>query len=285
MIMNRVPLYTVSGAVIGFVPGQGVSLQVQNPSGDPVGAGVRFHHATGEFEIHLPAGSYRLKAFSQAGEQQVRCDVRITVEKGLTQLQLALQPAVSIPIHAHVEDRAQDAGQSARSRGFVPAQGANELPPVSVHLIATDPGGQDVYSVNSGTRGNRTLSLRSVEPGRYTAEISAYGGWYVQSAECGNTNLLADLVVTAGNSCTMELALRNNGGTLSAKVDSSATTGMAVLAPARGRGAPRTAHFYTTEAEKLASINIGAIVPGDYLLFAFDNPAGVEYSNPKVLRS
>ncbi len=42
MVMNRVPLYTVSGVVIGFVPGQGVSLQVQNSSGDYVGAGVRF---------------------------------------------------------------------------------------------------------------------------------------------------------------------------------------------------------------------------------------------------
>ena len=286
MVMNRVPLYTVSGTVIGFLPGQGASLQVQDSSGDYISAGVRFHHATGEFEVHLPAGSYRLKAFSQAGEQQVRSDVRITVEKDLTQLQLALQPAVSIPIHARMEDRAQDAVQSAQSRGFVTGRAANELPPVSIHLIASDPGGQDVYSVNKGARDNRTLSLPSIEPGRYTADFSPYGGWYVESAQCGNTNLLTDeLVVTSGSPCTLELTLRNDGGMLSAKIDSSTTVGMAVLAPVRGRVPPRTGHFFTTPDEKTASISMGGIAPGEYLLFAFDNPEGVEYSNPEVLRS
>ncbi len=55
LVMNRVPLYVVSGMVTGVPPGRGVSLQVQNASGDYVGAGVRFHHDTGVFEIHLPA--------------------------------------------------------------------------------------------------------------------------------------------------------------------------------------------------------------------------------------
>ncbi len=287
MVLNRVPLHVVSGAVIGPQPGQRVSLQVQNSSGDFVDAAVQFHHDTGEFEIHLPAGSYRLKAFSQAGEQQMRSEVRITVEKDLTQLQLALQPAVSIPIHAHIEDRSQDTAQSGRSRGFVLSRDAYDSPPVSVHLIAADPGGADVYSVNSGTQGNRTLSLRAVEPGRYTAEISPYGGWYVESAQCGNTNLLTeDLVVTAGNSCSMELSLRNDGGTLSAKVNSSAAgSGMALLVSARGRGAPRSVPFYTSDASRPAHIGMSGIAPGEYLLYAFDNPDGVEYSNPEVLRS
>ena len=81
MVMSVVPLYTVSGLVTGFSPGQGVSIQVQNSSGDSVSVGVGFHEATGEFEVRLPAGTYHLKAFSQASEQrQLRSDVRITVE-------------------------------------------------------------------------------------------------------------------------------------------------------------------------------------------------------------
>lgn len=288
MVMNPVPLYTVSGLVTGFFPGQGVSVQVQNSSGDSVGAAVSFHQATGEFQTHLPAGSYRLKAFSQAGEQQLRSDARITVEKDLTQLQIALQPAVSIPIHARMEDRSQDAGQSANSRGFVPARGANEMPPVSVHLIASDPGGSDVYAVNSGTQGNRTLSLRSVDPGRYTAEISPYGGWYVDSAQCGNANLLSeDLVVSAGTSCTLELSLRNDGGTLRAQVEGSNSTGsgLALLVPARGRRGVRPMPFYSSDPASPPQVGLSGIAPGDYLLYAFDTPDGVEYSNPEVLRS
>ncbi len=288
MVMNRVPLYTVSGIVVGAVPDRGVSVQVQNSSGDFVAAGVRFHRASGEFETHLPAGSYRLKAYSQAGEQQLRSEVRITVEKDLTQLQLALQPAVSIPIRARMDDRAQNSGQSATSRAFVWARDRSDSTPVSVHLIASEPGVPDAYSANGGTQGNRTLSLRSIEPGRYSAEFSPYGGWYVESAQCGNTNLLTEqLVVTAGTSCTLELTLRNDGGTLNATVDAgkSQGPGMALLVPARGLSTPRPLHFYTSDPSRPAQINADGLAPGEYLLFAFDNPEGVAYSDPEVLRS
>lgn len=288
MVMNRVPLYTVSGIVVGTPPERGVSIQVQNSSGDFVAAGVRFHRATGEFETHLPAGRYRLKAYSQLGEQQLRSDVRITVEKDLTQLQLALQPAVSIPIHARMDDRAQNSAQSEMSRAFAGGRGTYDAAPVSVHLIATEPGVPDAYSANGGTQGNRTLILRSVEPGRYAAEFSPYGGWYVESAQCGNTNLLMEeLVVTTGTSCTLELTLRNDGGTLNASVEGakSAGPGAALLVPARGRSTPHPLHFYTPDPGRPAQINAGGLAPGEYLLFAFDNPEGVEYSNPEVLRS
>jgi hypothetical protein len=288
MVMNRVPLYTVSGIVVGSVSDKGVSVQVQNSSGDFVAAGVRFHRATGEFETQLPAGTYRLKAYSQVGEQQLRCDVRITVEKNLTQLQLALQPAVSIPIHARMDDRAQNSAQSTRSRGFAGARGTDDLPPVSIHLIATEPGAPDAYSTNRGTQGNRTLSLRSIEPGRYNAEFSPYGGWYVESAQCGNTNLLTEeLVITAGTSCTLELTLRNDGGILNGTVEGakSAGPGMALLVPVRGRSTPRPLHFYTSDPARPAQINADGVAPGEYLLFAFDNAEGVEYLNPEILRS
>lgn len=288
MVMNRVPLYTISGIVVGAAADKGVSVQVQNSSGDFVAAGVRLHGATGQFETRLPAGSYRLKAYSQVGEQQLRSDVRITVEKDLTQLQLALQPAVSIPIHARMDDRAQNSTQSARSRAIAAARGTDDLPPVSIHLIASEPGMPDAYSANSGTQANRTLSLRSVEPGHYTAEFSPYGGWYVESAQCGNANLLTDeLVVTAGASCTLELTLRNDGGTLNATVEGtkSAGSGMALLVPARGHSTPRPLHFYTSDTARPPQINADGLAPGEYLLFAFDSPEGVEYSNPEVLRS
>ncbi len=287
MVMNRVPLYTVSGIVVGALPDKGVSVQVLNSSGDFVAAGVRFHRATGEFETHLPPGSYRLKAYSQAGEQQLRSDVRLTVEKDLTQLQLALQPAVSIPIHARMDDRAQNSGQSATSRVFVFGRDKNDSLPVSVHLIASEPGLPDAYSINGGTQGNRTLSLPSVEPGRYAAEFSPYGGWYVESAQCGSTDLLTEeLVVTAGTSCMLELTLRNDGGTLNATVEGakSAGPGMALLAPARGRTIPHPLPFDTPGSGKPAQINADGLAPGEYLLYAFDNPEGVEYSNPEVLR-
>lgn len=287
MVMARVPLYTVSGVVTGFAPGQGVALQVQNSSGDMVGVGTRFHHDSGEFEIHLPAGSYRLKAFSHTDGQEMLSMIRVTLEKDLNQIQLALQPAASIPIHARLDDRSQGGSQPGRSRGVILTRDAYDSPPVSVHLISIDPGGSDVYSVNRGTQGNHTLSLSTVEPGRYTVEVSAYGGWYTESAQCGNANLLTeDLVVTAGNSCTLEISLRNDGGTLNAKVEAATSAaGMALLVPARGRTQPRSVRFYTVGGSHEVQMTLDGIAPGDYLLYPFDDPEGVEYSNPEVLRS
>jgi len=261
---------------------------VQNSSGDMVGVGTRFHHDTGEFEIHLPAGSYRLKAISHIEGQQMLSVVRITLEKDLNQIQMALQPAPTIPIHVRLDDRSPGAAQPSRSRNVIVARDAYDSPPLSVHLVSIDPGGSDVYSVNRGSQGNRTVSLSSVEPGRYTAEFSPYGGWYVESAQCGNANLLSDdLVVTAGNPCTLEIGLGNDGGTLSAKVEGAKTAGggTALLVAARGRSTPRSFPFYVPDGSHEAQITLDAIAPGEYLLYPFDDPQGVEYSNPEVLRS
>jgi hypothetical protein len=288
MVMNRVPLYTVSGVAMGFAPGQGVSIQVQNSSGDMVTMGARVRHDSGEFELHLPAGTYRLKAMSHVEGQPLVSVVRITVEKDLNQLQLVLQPAISIPVHARLDDRSQGAAQSGRSRGGILARDAYNSPPLSVHLISLEPGGSDVYSVNRGAQGNYSLALGAVEPGRYAAEVTSYGGWYVDSAQCGNANLLSeDLVVTAGNSCSIEIVLRNDGGTLSAKVEATTDIGpgMALLVPARGRATPRSLPFYVADGAHEAQMSVDGIAPGEYLLYPFDDPTGVEYSNPEVLRS
>jgi hypothetical protein len=287
MVMARAPLYSVSGVVTGFVPGEGVALQVQNSSGDMVGVGTQFRRDTGEFEIHLPAGSYRIKAFSHVDGQEMLSLIRIMLEKDLNQVHLVLQPAAFMPIHARLDDRLQGTSQPGRSRGVIPSRDAFDAPPVSVHLVSIDPGGADVYSVNRGTQGSRTLSVGSVEPGRYTADVSAYGGWYVESAQCGNTNLLSeDLVVTAGNSCTLEISLRNDGGSLNAKVEgASSAAGMALLVPARGRAQPRSIRFYTVGDSHEVQMTLDGIAPGEYLIYPFDDPEGVEYSNPEVLRS
>ena len=43
--------------------------------------------------------------------------------------------------------------------------------------------------------------------------------------------------------------------------------------------------FYVTDGAHEAQMSLNGIPPGDYLLYPFDDPTGVEYSNPEVLRS
>jgi hypothetical protein len=287
LTMNRVPLYAVAGMVSGVVPGQPVSLQVLSPSGDALPVATQFSSETGTFDIRLPAGMYRLRAMGQAGEQQLRADTRISVNKDITQLHLALQPAAIIPIHARMENRAQDSGQRspavlARSIGTE----FGDIPPLSVQLISSEPGGTDAYSIVQETKGNRSLVLQGIEPGRYSTLISPHGGWYVESATCGSTNLLnEDLVIAGGGGCSMELLLRNDSGMISLSVKTSQPNigGMALLVPVRGRAAPRTIPFNSSakSGELWANMNVA---PGEYMVYAFDSIDGIEYSNPEALR-
>jgi hypothetical protein len=294
MVINRVPLFVVSGVVSGTVPNRGFSVQVQNSSGEPVSVGTRLQHDSGRFEMQLPSGTYRLKATSDTGEQHMRAEVRLTVEKDLNQVQLVLQPAVSIPIRVRMDDRGQNLGQGPGAAGryarAISGPAGDAQPPVSVHLMASAMGENDVYSSYMGATGNRVFALRGIDPGRYTADISSYGGWYVESAQCGNTNLMTeDLVVNAGTSCLLEISLRNDYGTLNVSIKSAeqGASGIAVLMPARGRAAPRSMPFFNAgQAKGAAAPNfmLSDIAPGDYLLYAFDSPEAVEFSNPEALR-
>jgi hypothetical protein len=294
LTMNRVPLYAVAGMVSGIQPAQGVTLQVQSPSGDTLPVATQFSSDTGLFDIRLPAGMYRLRAMSQAGEQQLRAELRISVNKDLTQLHLPLQPAATIPIHARMENGAQETVQW-RGAGRR-ADAGDEMPPLSVRLLSTEPGGTDAYSTVKGARGGRSLVILGIEPGRYTAEISPYGGWYVESAQCGNANLLAeDLVITAGGGCSMELSLRNDPGTLSLELkypDEAAATagsGAALLVPTHG-GTPRIVPYYvrTTKSPQgfsaAGTSSSSSVAPGEYTVYAFDDINAVEYLNPEAMR-
>jgi protocatechuate 3,4-dioxygenase beta subunit len=291
MTLSRVPLYTISGLVSGYMPGQAVSLQIQNPVGDAVGVATQFNAETGQFEIRLPAGSYRLRAMSAAGEEQLRADIRIAVSKDLTQLHIPLQPAVAIPIHVRMEDSGTPyaVGRPGGRPGSLPVtRYPNEVPPLSVNLIARDPGGADAYSTVTGTAGSRSLVLRGVEPGRYTVELLPHSAWYVDSAQCGNSNLLTeDLLIAAGESCSLEISLRNDAGTLNGSVKSSGPDdgGTALLVSPHGRVA-KTISFYSPDHSKSTPIefSVGGIPPGEYLLYAFDNLESLEYANPEALQ-
>jgi hypothetical protein len=284
--MNKVPLYSVAGVVSGLPPKQGVSLLVQTPSGDNLPVATQFSSDTGAFDLRLPEGSYRLRAMSQSGEQQLRADLRISVNNDLTQLHLALQPAVIIPIHARLENRAQDSGQRT-SRSTVTRGSDPEIPPVNVQLVSAEPSGNDAYAIVQGNRGNRMLVLQGVEPGRYSAVLSAHSGWYVESATCGNTNLLSeDLVIAGGGGCSMELLLRNDSGMVSVSVKASqpGVSGTAILVPARGRALPQALPFTTASARSPETSASISVAPGEYLVYAFDSSNTIEYSNPEALR-
>ena len=288
--LNEVPVYSISGVISGYTPGQGVGVQVFDQSGVQVPTGVQFSSENGRFDVHaLAAGNYVLKATSSmGGNQPVRAELRLSLTSNVYDLHLALVPESLIPVVVRMESRpssAQDpGGRFRRSSGG---------PPVSVRLVGTGPGTNEAYATYDGRQNQQSLTLRNVEPGRYSAVIDARESWYVESAEYGQTNLLTDDLVVTANSppLPLNIVLRNDSASLTGTVHvpDGMTAPVSVVAIPEGvaKASPRTT-YYSPPRDTNAGISeflLDSLAPGDYLVFAFDHAEGLEYSNPDALQN
>jgi len=276
------PVYHVSGSVAGYAPQQGVGFQFLSPSGDDLSLPIRFNMESGRFDVDsVPSGSYVVKAFSQAGpDQPVRGEAHLNVAAAnVENLHLILGPAMSIPVVVRMESRASS-NQGTGTGGIQEA-------PIAVRLISSDPTTSESYSTAvRGSGGANSVVLQNVEPGKYSVDLIPHGGWYVQSAQYGQTNLLNDdlVVASAGQSYPMEIVLRDDGATLTGTVKTpegpyAQATVVAMLEPA-SKVAAKVAYAF---AENGFTFN--GLAPGEYLIYAFDYAEGIEYSNPDVLQT
>ena len=288
--MNEVPVYSISGVISGYAPNQGVAVQVFDQSGVQVPMGVQFNSENGRFDVRaLAAGNYVLKVTSAMGPNQpVRAELRLNLTSNVYNLHLALAPESSIPVVVRMESRSsstQDPGTRLRH--------SSGGPPVSVRLVGSGPGTNEAYASYDGPQNQQNLTLRNVEPGRYSAVIDARQSWYVESAEYGQTNLLTDdLVLTAGApALPLNIVLRNDSASLTGtvRVPDGMLAQVSVVAIPEGvaKASPRTT-YYSPPRDENAGVSeflLDSLAPGDYLVFAFDHAEGLEYSNPDVLQN
>ena len=273
--MSAVPVYQVSGTVVGHLPDQGVGFAVFTASGDDIFLPINFNMETGTFKIDgAPAGSYIVRAMSQNGLQSTRGETRINVASNLADVRIVLAPSVTIPIVVRTESRVP----SHNATGEVTAGLSSAWNPVSVRLLPTDPNAAEVFSVTERKDGQYVTKLQAVDPGTYTVELMPQPPWYVQSATYGQTNLLLDDVyVASGQSYAMDIVLRDDSANLSATVKSSdGTPGRAIVVvvpQGGGKLPPRVVRGSGNE------FSVYALPPGDYLVFAFDNIDDLEYAN------
>ena len=272
--VSAVPVYQVSGIVSGFLPDEGVGIQVLNSSGDDLPFSSQFSMENGSVHIEsVPAGSYIVRAFAQ-GAQALRAEAKVNVATNVDNLRLALAPAVSIPIVARLDSRA----------GQTTGRWSADRPPISVRLVPIQPMASEVtptFARQNGTASHQVL--QNVDAGSYAVELDPQAPWYVQSASCGQTNLLYDdlYVPAGGQGSPMEIVLRDDSATLSGTVRSSDAVPQAtviVLPQPAIKSAPKIRQVSG------GSFSISGLAPGEYMVFAFDDVGGLEYANPDVLQ-
>jgi hypothetical protein len=272
-------LFEVSGVVTGSAAGQGAILEVMDPSGGSFDLNLRFNPQDGTFTGKLPGGTYVLRA-SERGPRgfSSTASTTFTVGRNLSDIRLALQPALSIPIVVNTDfTRTHD--DSGRPKGMIGKLAPRQY--VSVSASRIDDARSDVYSSMEGP--DRPLqTLRGVEPGVYAVQITPVGPWYVKSATYGQTDLLREeLVVSQGGDVrAIEVVVRDDGGSVSGSVmsDNAPVDAMVLVVPER-----RTAAWQPQYASERGGFRINTLAPGEYLLFAFDSVEGLEYTNREAL--
>ncbi len=286
--LSEVPVFRIAGIITGYVPSQGVALQVLDASGVPVPANVQFSPDNGRFDVRaLPVGEYVLRASSQASPDQVlSAENRLNLSSNLYSLHLALAPSATIPIIVTM-DSASPQQQPQRPRSGVYAGG----PPLSVRLIGATPATTGIYAGLEGQPGKQNLVLRNVDPGRYSVALDARQPWYVASAEYGQTNLLTDdLVISSGSPpVPINVTLRNDAASISCTVHvpEDRTTPVFIVAVSENasKALPRIGGYYPPRDKNAPDQGtvLDALAPGNYTVLAIDRNDGIEYSNPDIL--
>ena len=281
--LSPVPVYHVSGLITGRRPDSIVGLSVYSSAGDPLFLPVQLNSEQGTFSLDsVPAGSYIVKATDSAAGQPWRAEQRLTVSGNLDNVHLALAPAISIPVVIRMQSR----GSGTASGGGSRFRASEEHPPINVSLRPAQPGAAETYAnfdPRAAAAGRTAMALQNVDPDTYTVNLVPQPPWYVQSATYGETNVLSDdITVGAGPSYPLDIVMRDDGASLTINARGVGTAehpaATVVLLPQPPSKLMPPVLGYVTQAYTATGL-----APGDYLVFAFDRAAGLEYSNPDVL--
>ncbi len=276
--LQMATLFKVSGVISGFAPGQDVNIHFEDRLGDAFTLSSKFDPMSGQFQTAAPAGSYRLAANAWSREgMSFNAEVPLNISSDVSGVRLVLAPSNVIPIIVRTEAThpIPAAGRRNQTAGI-------PLPNARLQATTNMLGPSEIWARPEGPN-NRSLTLRDVPSGKYSLEVESGGPYYVQSAQCGDADLLReDLAVTAGvQTPPIEVVLRDDGATLSGKVavGQSRRPAAIVLLPEHSSGSRTRAAFASPDGD----FTVQNLAPGDYRVFAFDRPEELEYANPDVL--
>jgi hypothetical protein len=277
LALGTVPLYRISGAVVGGPPGQPCYPRLIDSPGEDIPIGVRANPVTGVFRSgEVPAGSYTLMADCTAeGGISLAGRMPLHVDSNITNVILSVAPTASIP----VDFRTNEAGS-----------GANENNPTGrIILMKNQRNGRlgaawaELEGEGDGDGDDKRMVVKNVEPGAYSVDIRPNYGWYVESALYGSVDLLSeDLTVPEGGTTeAIEVTLRNGGASVSGNVrgrGAAPVSGKVLLVSTRAPRLVRVAQIVN------GAFTVTDLAPGSYRALAIDRADDLEYTNPEALR-
>lgn len=268
--LHPVPLFKVSGRFTAYAGG-GVGVTFIDHLGNSFSFLTRLNSSTGEFQAEVPAGSYILQATEwtpDAGPRQA--EIPLNVSSAVSGIAVALGTTDPIPVVVRTENTKQEPVSTA--------------PPLNVHLFRSGDHVEDsdTWSSFQGAP-NPSLVIADAEPGTYSVDFDLDSSWYVQSAQCGTTDLLREpLTINAGaQTPAIEVVLRNDGASLTGQIGNRQTHDSAtVLLVPDDRSTAQIKAIHTGPDGHFAA---GDLAPGTYSALAIDGAGELEYRNRQVL--
>jgi hypothetical protein len=231
--------------------------------------GTSVRDSEGDFEIEgVPAGSYWLYGGFQ--EKDRRYDGRVPLEVGDTDVQgidLVVTSGTALTGHVRVE------------------------PPQSFDFsklgITVSPVDSFMGGAGAQARSDGSFVLQDVASGNYRLNVSGFPEqYYVKSARLGGADVLENgFTLDSGRVGALDIVLSSSGGSISGAVlkdhqPAQATVFLVPDAPRRDRQ-----DLYSSKLTKLdGTFTMLGLPPGDFKLFAFEDPDPDLQSDPSLLQ-
>jgi hypothetical protein len=262
--LHEVPAVHVRGIITGLPEGRGsAGVNLVKRSGANLGGNYAVPGAigAGKFDFRVPPGSYMLTSdYFDSGK---RLTARVPIDVGNADIDnevVHLDSGFSVTGIVRVVSQA---GQTT-SRQF------------PVNLRPSEPGsntGQMKWDAD-----HTSFTVNEMVPGSYRLDVNPPPPFYVKSATLGGQDLLNNEVPISQGAGPIEILLRDDSGSIEGDVVDAngqpVRSGIMLL-----RGTIRLANVVTEAHFKLQSL-----APGDYTIYAWDDPNEVQYADPDWMR-
>lgn len=287
--MIPVPALRVAGAVIASAEFRQVNPPViVDANGQALYLTDRWDASSRTFEFHLPSGSFTARIVGRDQQDHpVFSEQTIAVSRSVTGLRLVLRPGVDIPVIIQTQfskPRQSCSVSFTQPNGEVQQTDCSDMPAAHVELIGLE-GTHGHFSTDYGPQQQNPANygIRNVSPGKYMVRVRPSFSGYIQSARCGNVDVMREpLVIPAEASIgPIQVVVRDDAATLKValRAEKPLEQGLVLLVPESGLF-PETR---VVGQGRGLEFQYGALAPGVYKVFAFDAASGIDYNNPEVL--
>ena len=265
--MIRVATVHVRGAVTGVPAGRGFGVTLLRRGEGPsftrnLPGAVR---PDGKFDIPgVPPGAYLLAGNFQEGPRHLYARVPVNAgQADIDDLAVTMQEGFSLTATVRIDSSAD------------PAPALTQFP-VSLRSVEPGlPGGQAKWAEDHGS-----VAFADLAPGEYRLVGNPPSPFYIRAATFGGQDLLrADAALSAG-SAQVEIVLSDDGGSIEGDVvdDMGNPIGGGIIA------VPRVGRPLTAFASPGGYFKVQNVEPGDYTVYAWDNPQEVAWADPDWMR-